>query len=202
MSIPRRDFVVGVMCGALLVDVTAASAAPTLNTVLPAKPFAQTKDWSCWAAAAAMMLQWKNNIPVSELDVARMAGPNYVIAFMNNTGLAGTEFVDFAKSLSLVTEAPQNYNPAGYHALLKAHGPLWVGARLDAGTQKSRRHIRVLRGIVGDGTFDGSTAWVLDPDGGRDYQESMTKFAMELETIAREEIGLGNALYPQIIRFP
>jgi hypothetical protein len=99
-------------------------------------------------------------------------------------------------------EAPQNFKPGGYHSLLKAHGPLWVGSRLDKGTAKSRRHIRVLRGVTGDGSFDGSTAWVLDPDGGRDYQQAVTKFAQELEQIVNEEIGAGNDLFPQVIRFP
>lgn len=171
-----------------------------LGTVLDAKPFAQTKTWSCWAAAAVILLEWKNKIPISELQMAQMAGPNYVAAFNGNTGLNGTEFSEFAKALHFKTEAPQNFTPTGYHDLLKAHGPLWVGSRLDAATAKSRRHIRVLRGVTGDGTSAGSTAWVLDPDGGKDYQSTMPKFSMELEQIAKEEIGAGQDLYPQIIR--
>lgn len=175
-------------------------AAP-LGTVLDAKPFVQTKSWSCWAAGAAILLQWKNKIPISEAQVAKMAGPNFVVAFNNDTGLNGGEFAEFAHSLGLKTEAPQNYTPMGYDKLLKAHGPLWVGARLDIGTADARRHIRVLRGVTGDGTPNGSTAWVLDPDGGKDYQISMAKFAAELEQIAKEEIGAGRELFPQIIRF-
>lgn len=183
-------------------SLTPAFATASVGTILNVAPFAQTKSEDCWLAAAVIMLRWKNGIQFSEFDVAKMAGPNFMIAYNNNNPLNGNAFKDFAAALGLVTEAPQNFTPAGYDSLLSAHGPLWVGSRLDVNTDDSRRHIRVLRGISGDGTGDGSTAWVLDPDGGRDYQETVTQFAAELEQIAREEIGMGNELYPQIIRFP
>lgn len=86
--------------------------------------------------------------------------------------------------------------------LAEGSRPLWVGSRLDVGTAMFRRHIRVLRGVTGDGTPAGSTAWVLDPAGGKDYQSTMLKFSMELEQIAKEEIVAGHDLYPQIIRLP
>jgi hypothetical protein len=200
LMISRRN-ALALIGGSFAMLLPETAAAQALNTILPVNPVAQTKNWSCWAAAAAMLLQWKNGIPYSEFQIAQMAGQNYAIAFTNDTGLNGNEFADFAAALGLATEAPQNFTPAGYESLLRAHGPLWVGSRLDVNTANSRRHIRVLRGISGDGTFDGSTAWVVDPDGGRDYQETVTQFASELEQIAIEELGAGNELYPQVIRF-
>jgi hypothetical protein len=199
----RRKAVTSVL-GALvaLTDSYHVCAQAVLNTVLDVKPFAQTKNTDCWLAAAVMLLRWKNGIDISELDAAKMAGPNYVIAFNNEQTLLGPEVADFANALGLTTEAPQNYTPKGYHDLLKVNGPLWVGARLDVSTANPRKHVRVLRGVTGDGTFDGSTAWILDPDGGRDYQESMTDFAKELEAIARQDLDAGDDLSPQIIRFP
>ena len=126
---------------------SAMGAGSVLGAPLYAEPFAQTKTWSCWAAAAVILLEWKNKIPISELQIAQMAGPSFEAAFNNNTGLSGTKFSDFAMALHFKTEAPENFTPTGYHDLLKAHGPLlWVGSRLDVGTATSRRHIRVLRG--------------------------------------------------------
>ncbi len=197
--ITRRTLLI---LGALSAMPRPAVSAGSLNVIHDAKPFAQKNAMSCWAAAAVILLRWKNGIPVTELDVAKMAGNNFVVALHQDTGLLGSEFKAFASALGLVTEAPQNYTPSGYAALLKTHGPLWVGSRLDKGTQNSRRHVRVLRGITGDGTFENSTAWVLDPDGGRDYQVTVAKFASELEEIAKEEIGVGNELFPQVIHFP
>lgn len=195
----RRSILTGVCLAAF---ATCEVEAVVLDAMTDAKSFRQTKDWSCWAAAAVILLRWKNKGAYSELDVAKMAGRQFEDAFNNDTGISGEQFAAFAAALRLKTEAPQNFTPAGYNKLIKAHGPLWIGSRLDKGTANSRRHIRVLRGVTGDGSFGGSTAWILDPDKGRDYQSTMTKFAAELEQIAREEIGSGNDLFPQVIRFP
>lgn len=171
----------------------------TLNTMLDVKPIKQTTDWSCWAAAAAMLVSWKKGRAYSELEVATMAGPQYVSLFNNGTGLSGPQFADFASRLGMGVEAPQNFKPQGYESLLKQHGPLWIAAGLDAGGL--RRHVRVLRGVVGDGTFDNTKAYILDPADGKDYQSTMTQFAKELEVIARQEIDAGQDLYTQVIRY-
>ena len=103
--------------------------------------------------------------------------------------------------MNLKTEAPQNFTVSGYASLLTAHGPLWVGTAIFSAT-KVYRHVRILRGVTGDGTFGGTTARVVDPDGGRDYQEPVADFATELEEIARQDLGMGAELKPQVIRFP
>ena len=103
--------------------------------------------------------------------------------------------------MNLKTEAPQNFTVSGYASLLTARGPLWVGTAIFSAT-KVYRHVRILRGVPGDGTFGGTTARVVDPDGGRDYQEPVADFATELEEIARQDLGMGAELKPQVIRFP
>lgn len=164
-------------------------------------PIAQSKSMSCWAAAAAMLLSWKSGLPNTELAGAQAAGEYYVNAFNSDVGLLGSEVEDFANRLSLNVEQPQNYTPDGYNQLLMRHGPLWAGAVIHNSTEVYR-HVRILRGLQGDGTFDGTAALVVDPDGGRDYTESLTAFARELEEIARQDGGSGNKLYPQAIHFP
>lgn len=173
----------------------------SVNVVHNVAPIAQTKTMSCWAAAAAMMLTWKNGIPYTEFSAAQTAGNNFLIAFQTNTGLFGTEVGPLASALNLKTEAPQNWTVAGYANLLTAHGPLWVGTAIFSPT-KTYRHVRILRGLSGDGTFGGTTARIVDPDGGRDYQSSIGNFAIELEEIAKQDLGAGEELKPQIIRFP
>jgi Papain-like cysteine protease AvrRpt2 len=164
-------------------------------------PVAQTKVMSCWAAAAAMLLSWKTGIPLTELQAAQEAGPNFEIELNSDAGLSGPEVGSFAAALGLVAEAPQNWDPDGYASLLTSHGPLWVGAAIsDAGSLY--RHVRILAGITGDGTFDGTIAWIVDPSGGTKYQESLTAFATELETIARQDLPDGSDLNPQVIHFP
>ena len=163
-------------------------------------PVAQTETMSCWAAAAAMLLSHKSAIPTTELQACQQAGDMYVAAFQANTGLAGTAVGDFAQALSCVAEAPQNFMPAGYAALLQAHGPVWIGTAILYPT--IYRHVRILRALFGDGTFDGTTATLVDPDGGREYQQTVTELAKELEEIAREDLADGSDLNPQVIRLP
>lgn len=197
--ISRRKVILSLSSLPFLVTSQSANA-QAVNTVENAKPFAQTKTWSCWAAAAVILLRWKDGMNYSELDVATMAGNKYKNAFTQNTGLLGSDIQDFANKLGLTTEAPQNFTPGGYESLIKNHGPIWVAA--DLGSQgKPRGHVRVLRGVTGDGTFNGSTAWVLDPDGGHDSQITVTQFAQQMEQIARAELDAGGSLYPQVIRF-
>lgn len=172
----------------------------TLDTVYrDCKPFAQGTQNSCWTAAAVILFQWKKRRSYTELEVAQLGGPEFVDALNNDSGLEGPRFADFAVRLGLSTEAPQNFTPDGYHSLLKQHGPLWIAAGLDDGGV--RRHVRVLRGVTGDGSFNKTQAWILDPDNGREYQSSMTEFATELENIARDEVAAGRPLFTQAIHF-
>ncbi|WP_426079193.1 papain-like cysteine protease family protein [Janthinobacterium sp. PSPC3-1] len=171
-----------------------------LDTVYhDADPFAQSSSRSCWAAGAVILFQWKKKRHYTELEMAQLGGPEFVTALNDDTGLRGPRFADFATRLGLSAEAPQNFTPDGYHTLLKRHGPLWIAAGLDAGGV--RRHVRVLRGISGDGSFDHTQAWILDPDQGQAYQSSMSEFARELENIARDEVDAGRPLFTQAIHF-
>ncbi|WP_316189804.1 papain-like cysteine protease family protein [Bradyrhizobium sp. SZCCHNS1054] len=111
----------------------------TLTKVYDVAPIAQSKDMSCWAAAAAILLTWRGGIPVSELSAAQQAGATFEYAFNANSGLPGAAIADFATALHLVTEAPQNYDPTGYYGLLAAHGPLWVGTAIFITTQIYRQ---------------------------------------------------------------
>ncbi len=172
-----------------------------VNIVHNVAAIAQTKTMSCWAAAAAMLLTWKNGIPYTEFSAAQAAGNNFVISFQSNTGIAGTEVAELANALHLKAEPPQNWTVPGYADLQRAHGPLWVGPAIFSATL-IYRYVRTLRGLTGDGTFSGTTARIVDPDGGNDYQKSVADFALELEEIAKQDLGAGEELKPQVIRFP
>jgi hypothetical protein len=174
---------------------------PNLNISHTVPVVRQTKTMSCWAAAAAMMLSWKTGIPRNELDAATQAGPNFVLAFNDNRGLPGTEIAELARALYLSTEPPASWTAQGYAKLLTDHGPLWVGTAIFSSTS-TYKHVRIVTGISGDGSANGSNLSVIDPDGGRVYTIKVYDFAAELEAIARDDLGAGAELNPQIIRFP
>ena len=162
---------------------------------------AQSKSMSCWAAAAAMMLSWKSGVPVTELQAASNGGTSALAAYQNNTGLTGPEISDFVSKLGMRVEQPQNLSAAGFKSLLSQYGPLWVGTAItQQGVQY--RHVRIVRGYyLQTGSNDGTMLQIVDPDGDREYLESVTDFAKEMETVARQDLGAGNDLTPQIIHF-
>ncbi|BBB70188.1 hypothetical protein UNDYM_5935 (plasmid) [Undibacterium sp. YM2] len=43
---------------------------------------------------------------------------------------------------------------------------------------------------------------VIDPDGGRKYGAHVSQFALELQEIARQDLGAQRELQPQIIHYP
>jgi hypothetical protein len=170
-----------------------------VDKVLSVHIVAQQKTMSCWAAAAAMLLKWRNPIlDYSDQSVAELAGEPYRSKYNSNTGLSGAEIAAFANAMSLVAEPPQNYTVNGYVGLL-AKGPLWVGAGLMA-PGGPRAHVLVLYGLRGDGSADGTTAWVADPDGGADRRLTFREFVTALEAIAKAELATGADFFPQVIR--
>lgn len=164
-------------------------------------PLAQTKTMSCWAAASAMLLSWKNGIPYDELSAVKLAGARYETAFKTNTGLPGTAIADLARDLNLAVQPPKNHDVGSYATLLKAHGPLWIGTAIFSAT-KPYRHVRIMAGLNGDGTAAGTIASVVDPDGGVSYGTTVEQFSKELEEIAKQDLGAGADLNPQVIHFP
>lgn len=162
---------------------------------------AQSKSMSCWAAATAMLMSWKQGFQVNEEDAARRAGNNYLIAFREDQGVTGTEIAELAMFLNLVAEPPSSLSAAGYRALLSSKGPLWVGTAMFSSTAVYR-HVRVVTGIRGAPGDPDPAIDIIDPDGGRSYGVSVSQFARELEEIARQDLGAGRELRPQIIHYP
>jgi hypothetical protein len=171
-----------------------------MNYIVDVSLIPQSKSMSCWAAASAMLLGWKRSMSIAEYNVALEAGANCVNAFNQNLGVSSAEIVNLARTLKFETEAPKNFSTQGWHDLLKEHGPLWVGTAI-FDQQYVFRHVRVVRGIQGDGSSS-TELLILDPSpigSGREYRTSVAQFALELEEIARQDIGSGATLLPQVL---
>jgi N-acetyl-anhydromuramyl-L-alanine amidase AmpD len=101
---------------------------------------AQPSDFSCWAAAAAMVVGWKDRVSLSPETVGKIC--NRTTA----SGLDPTQVEQFAREIGLVFEYPQCYTVDGFRTLIGAKGPLWVGAAVPG------LHAIVVTGIYQDGT--------------------------------------------------
>jgi peptidoglycan hydrolase-like protein with peptidoglycan-binding domain len=150
----------------------------------------QPTNLVCWATAATMMLEWKRQVCMDigkAMDVADAQRPATVAArisyrqlFNANKGLPPSEFVDFLNCIG-VSRAPMACYPlATWLRMLKRHGPLWVGT-LFGDTAGSGLHSRIIVGIHGDGSVEGTWMDIADPWDGLEHAERFDKFTYKYE---------------------
>jgi len=101
----------------------------------------QPTDMSCWAAAGAMLLGWRDQVSLTPATIAEFTGRT------TKTGLDAAEIGDFANDLGLEAEHPQSYSQSGFRQLLEDNGPLWVAAAVPPNL-----HAIVVTGIYNDDT--------------------------------------------------
>jgi hypothetical protein len=151
----------------------------------------QPTTLSCWATSAAMMVAWRDQVYVDPSEIAREAG--YWELYANGT--EGLDFDDMAfwNRYGIVREPHQNYSVASLYNLLDTYGALVVSSEVPTG------HFRVVYGISGDGTPEGTDLLINDPwdedmktvadfrptNAGSYIRESFLKFVTKLESTAR-----------------
>jgi hypothetical protein len=114
----------------------------------------QSAEFSCWAAAAAMMLGWR--------DSTCYASDAEIRARYSDMGGDGTdpdEDVRLALGQGMAVEAAACRTPEGWAQLL-GHGPIMTTIP---------GHYLVISGISGDGTAEGTHVYVLDPAAGESW---------------------------------
>lgn len=171
-------------------------------------PIQQPSSMSCWATAAATMVNWKNQMSSSIEDVLIMAGNNlnpanesfYLDIFTNNTGLFASQKQDFITSLNMVGESPASYPLSQYVEWLRNYGPLWITTDAASDEQFSP-HARILIAINGDSTDEDNIRFTfINPSTGREESESFTEFRESFEQMVTD-ISNGANLFIQIVHF-
>ena len=133
------------------------------------------------------------------LGIRQAAGAvaeKYGVMVDNNQGLPSAEFGPFITAAQMAVEPMMNLTITGWVNLLRAKGLIWVGTLNSIGP-KAGLHSRIIEAMSGDGTVDGTMMHVIDPAGGRQYQEKFRDF------LAKYEGGFGQVLgdYFQIRHF-
>jgi N-acetylmuramoyl-L-alanine amidase len=164
------------------------------------EPLVQPSSMACWATAATMLINWRDQASHPIGAVCNMAGPIYRNYFDNNTGLPRADKPGFLQRLGLQEEPPACYRIDAYRDLLRTYGPLWVSA--DVGSPGTVSiHARVMTGIYGDGSADNSFVWLIDPVDGQRHSETFAHFSATLEQLARD-VGATEPLWVQIVHNP
>lgn len=152
----------------------------------------QPNNATCWAASAAMVVGWRDQVSIDPQNIAAIAGRNDAFT----RGLNPNDRDECAAAWGLSVEPPQNYTVEGFRRLLENYGPLWVGVAVPTG------HAVVVTGLAGDGTPQGTFVRYHDPwppgKGAAFAQRSYEQFMTEYEN--RMTVDQSGNVNVQILR--
>jgi hypothetical protein len=141
----------------------------------------QLTGMSCWAAAAAMVVGWRDRMLVDPQAVANGAGGWEAY----RDGLHPDDISDLARAWGLVIEPSLPRTVEGVRSLLERIGPLWVGEASPG------LHSIVVTGAHGDGTEEGTFVRINDPwpiGRGERYAVSFREFVRNFDA-ATDAVG-------------
>ena len=114
----------------------------------------QPTDQSCWAAAGAMVLGWKQGGRLTADQIAAICNRSTA------AGLPSDDNAAFAREMGLTAAPSVCWTEEGFRGLIASKGPLWVSQKPTANDPLSF-HAIVVTGMYNDGT--GSFVRVMDP---------------------------------------
>jgi N-acetyl-anhydromuramyl-L-alanine amidase AmpD len=100
----------------------------------------QQTNFSCWAAAGAMLMGWRDRVSMSPDSVAQVCSRSTA------SGLLTDDNLKFAAEMGFNAVAPVCYTEEGFRQLLENNGPLWVSE----GTPPNL-HAIIVTGMYSDG---------------------------------------------------
>lgn len=123
----------------------------------------QQEELSAWAAGVAMLLAWRDEIAVDLLEVTHAMG-----YWAQYRSILQLETSALFRTLGIETQPVKAYTVEEFEQLLlAAHGPLWVASS----NPEPNSRIRVVTGITGDGTPQGTVVYINDT-----WEAGMTAF--------------------------
>jgi peptidoglycan hydrolase-like protein with peptidoglycan-binding domain len=141
---------------------------------------AQPTSMVCWATVHAMMRSWKFQQSLGIRQAAGDVAEKYGVMVDNNQGLPSAEFGPFITAAQMVVQPMMNLTIEGWVGLLRSKGLIWVGTLNSIGPAAGL-HSRIIEAMSGDGTVDDTAMHIIDPAGGRQYQEKFRDFITKYE---------------------
>lgn len=158
---------------------------------------------TCWATVATMLLSWRDGTSYDVREAMGQVGATWQHLYdaglrrEGARGLPGSRKAEFLAAAGLQAMPPMNFDAVGWERLLRTYGPLWVTTDVNLSEQVGI-HARVLYGIHGDGTADGTTVDLIDPATGTTRNLTLALLQEEFEQEARS----GAPLRIQVVHFP
>lgn len=155
-------------------------------------PVQQPNTWLCWAAANAMMRNWRHQQSRTLRDNALDVAQEWADRVDRNEGIAWADYERFAAQSRMTLMPAQNLTAEGWvHKFHEVAGPIWVAVIPGAITNPG--HVIVLEGIEYDGTSGaGTRMFYIDPADGQRHSKDFPTFVREYEQRFIRDPG-GNA---------
>ena len=141
---------------------------------------AQPTSMVCWATVHAMMRSWKFQASFGIRQAAGAVEEKYGVMVDKNQGLPPAEFGPFITAAEMAMQPMMNLSITGWVMLLRTKGLIWVGTLNSIGPGAGL-HSRIIEGMSGDGMVDGTMMHIIDPAGGKKYQEKFRDFITKYE---------------------
>jgi peptidoglycan hydrolase-like protein with peptidoglycan-binding domain len=120
---------------------------------------------TCWAASTAMLTGMTVDQVVAKAKAAGVKCDNGLLNDSNRPDCANTSL--FARTFSLTMLPPMSWLPGALAQVLNARGPLMMDTLWNPQDSVSMAgspgHMRVIAGMRGDGTAEGTTILLYDP---------------------------------------
>ncbi len=161
----------------------------------------QVTGVSCWAAATAMITGWRDLVVLNPEEIAE--GVGYWAQYNNENyrvnRLLDADDLNMFEAWNLVPDTRLTFELGDIAQLLWDYGPLWVASDEElTGDGTHYGHIRVIRGIQGDGTPSGTLLLINDPwdrnmrrfrnpNTGSQYIETYEEFISKMQHLINRE---------------
>jgi hypothetical protein len=154
----------------------------------PVAIVAQPSALLCWAAAGAMLLNWRDEVTRTVLEAATLAGTGWREKVDAGEGVTASELRGYARAIGLLEKDASDLTPQRVLAMLRDFGPLWV-IHDDYADNNLLVHARIVVGIVGEG--DEATLKLLDPASSSPVEEALAELAERMSANDTVRFGVG-----------
>ena len=144
---------------------------------------AQPKSMACWATVVTMNMSWKNQQSFTIEDAMDSLSSDFRKIYDDNTGLAPDRVQDLASATGMTVEYQKCETPESILGMLENYGPVIVIDDEDPSANFAV-HARIIRGIFGEGDAANTKLKIIDPNGGKTYEESFQDFTSKYEAMA------------------
>ncbi|MCC7154661.1 MAG: hypothetical protein IT161_08805 [Bryobacterales bacterium] len=161
----------------------------------PLSPVKQDSPNTCWAAAATMMVSWREQTPKSTETVLGDLGGEWLAAYKSGQALTVPQLHALGQALALSEEPRNAVTVDGLLQLLRKHGPLWVIAD-DSIDNNKLVHARIVTALKGDGAVGNTQVTYIDTATG-DFAppESFTTFLQKFTSADAGTVDIGMLHY-------